>query len=126
VLQNIMGWDDIHLHRFFIHGKDYGIVRPGGMSFADDPWQVGVDATYVPKVSLLESVPWQVFKASSGTNCVNLALYLSGTGRTTVVGVVRAPKKSNIRFMVISSTSFLPAGTTCPLGIDIFPSFLEI
>ncbi len=24
VIQVMMGWDDIHLHRFRIHGKDYG------------------------------------------------------------------------------------------------------
>lgn len=40
VLQIVMDWDDIHLHRFCIHGKDYGIARSGGMGFADDPWQV--------------------------------------------------------------------------------------
>ena len=40
VLQIVMDWDDIHLHRFCIHGKDYGIARCGGMGFADDPRQV--------------------------------------------------------------------------------------
>ena len=40
VFQIVMDWDDIHLHRFCIHGKDYGIALPGGMGFADDPWQV--------------------------------------------------------------------------------------
>jgi hypothetical protein len=40
VLQIVMDWDDIHLHRFCIHGKDYGIARPGGMGFTDDPCQV--------------------------------------------------------------------------------------
>ena len=40
VLQIVMEWDDIHLHRFCIHGKNYGIARCGGMGFADDPRQV--------------------------------------------------------------------------------------
>jgi RimJ/RimL family protein N-acetyltransferase len=39
-LQIAMGWDDAHLHRFRIRGKDYGISRIGGISFRDDPHQV--------------------------------------------------------------------------------------
>ena len=40
VLQIAMGWEDLHLHQFRIHGKTYGIYRAGGISFADDPHQV--------------------------------------------------------------------------------------
>lgn len=40
ILQTVMGWEDLHLHQFRIHGKTYGIYRAGGMSFADDPHQV--------------------------------------------------------------------------------------
>ncbi len=40
VLQIAFGWTDTHLHRFVIHGKDYGIARLGGLSFADDPTRV--------------------------------------------------------------------------------------
>ena len=29
-----------HLHRFVIHGKDYGIAQIGGISFSDDPRKV--------------------------------------------------------------------------------------
>ena len=32
-----MGWSDDHLHRFRIHGKQYGIARMGGLSFSNDP-----------------------------------------------------------------------------------------
>lgn len=39
-LQIAMGWTDSHLHRFRIHGKDYGVAHLGGFSFADDPRQV--------------------------------------------------------------------------------------
>jgi hypothetical protein len=39
-LQIAMGWDDAHLHRFRIRGKDYGISRIGGIDFRDDPHQV--------------------------------------------------------------------------------------
>ena len=40
ILQIAFDWDDINLHRFYIHGKDYGIYHSGGMSFSDDPYQV--------------------------------------------------------------------------------------
>ncbi len=40
VLQIAMGWEDVHLHRFRIHGKYYGISRAGGLLFVDDPCQV--------------------------------------------------------------------------------------
>ena len=40
ILQIAFDWDDWNLHRFFIHGKDYGIYHSGGMSFSDDPHQV--------------------------------------------------------------------------------------
>ncbi len=40
VLQIAMGWEDLHLHQFRMHGKAYDIYRDGGMSFADDPHQV--------------------------------------------------------------------------------------
>ena len=40
ILQTVMGWEDVHLHRFRIHGKEYGIYREGGLIFSDDPDQV--------------------------------------------------------------------------------------
>src|SRR5271169_1253684 len=36
VIQLLMGWDDDHLHRFRIHGRDYGIAYVGGPSFDED------------------------------------------------------------------------------------------
>jgi hypothetical protein len=36
-LQLVMGWGDLHLNRFIIHGKDYGVYHDGGISFGDDP-----------------------------------------------------------------------------------------
>jgi hypothetical protein len=35
-----MGWSDSHLHRFHIHGKDYGVAHEGGLTFSDDPDRV--------------------------------------------------------------------------------------
>lgn len=37
IIQIAMGWSDYHLNRFTIHGKDYGLWHPGGISFSDDP-----------------------------------------------------------------------------------------
>jgi hypothetical protein len=36
-IQIAMGWSDSHLHRFRIHGKDYGVAHEGGLTFSDDP-----------------------------------------------------------------------------------------
>lgn|SRR5262249_19576844 len=44
ILQIAMGWEDIHLHRFRVHGKEYGISRIGGIFFDDDPFQVKLSA----------------------------------------------------------------------------------
>jgi hypothetical protein len=35
-----MGWSDSHLHRFYIHGKDYGVAHEGGVMFSDVPEKV--------------------------------------------------------------------------------------
>jgi hypothetical protein len=39
-LQIAMGWSDLHLNRFLIHGKDFGVTHIGGMTFSDDPYSV--------------------------------------------------------------------------------------
>ena len=39
-IQIAIGWRDLHLNRFHIHGKDYGVYHSGGITFADDPEQV--------------------------------------------------------------------------------------
>ena len=36
VIQILMSWDDEHLHRFRIHGQDYGIEYMDGLSFDED------------------------------------------------------------------------------------------
>jgi len=40
IIQIAMGWEDIHLHHFIIYGKDYGVSKSGGQSFADTASEV--------------------------------------------------------------------------------------
>ena len=39
-LQIAISWEDIHLNRFVIHGKEFGVAKIGGAWFRDDPRQV--------------------------------------------------------------------------------------
>lgn len=39
-IQIAFGWTDSHLHRFRIHGRDYGVSRLGGPAFSSDARQV--------------------------------------------------------------------------------------
>jgi hypothetical protein len=40
ILQIAMGWEDLHLHRFRLYGKEYGMYREGGLLFDDNPFQI--------------------------------------------------------------------------------------
>jgi Plasmid pRiA4b ORF-3-like protein len=39
-LQITFGWSDDHLHRFLIHGRQYGVAYIGGITFRDDPRRI--------------------------------------------------------------------------------------
>ena len=43
VLQTSLGWSDEHLHRFVIHGREYGVGHIGGLSFRDDARRVRLE-----------------------------------------------------------------------------------
>jgi hypothetical protein len=43
-IQIAMGWSDVHLNRFHIHGQDFGVYHDGGMGFADNPEKVLLSA----------------------------------------------------------------------------------
>src|SRR2546422_11001619 len=36
-LQLVLGWSNGHLHRFVVHGREYGVGYTGDLSFSDDP-----------------------------------------------------------------------------------------
>lgn len=40
VIQVAFGWMDLHLHRFEIHGREYGLYRPGGLGFDESARRV--------------------------------------------------------------------------------------
>jgi hypothetical protein len=43
-IQIAMGWSDVHLNRFHIHGLDFGVYHDGGICFADNPEKVPLSA----------------------------------------------------------------------------------
>ena len=43
-IQIAMGWSDVHLNRFHIHGQDFGVYHDGGICFADNPEKVLLSA----------------------------------------------------------------------------------
>src|SRR3974377_1168243 len=44
IIQITFGWSDTHLHRFHIHGRDYGINRVGGLWFSHDARAARLDS----------------------------------------------------------------------------------
>jgi len=43
-IQIAIGWSDVHLNRFHIHGQDFGVYHDGGISFADNPEKIPLSA----------------------------------------------------------------------------------
>ena len=58
-LQILMNWDDCHLHQFRIHGKRYGITRPGGISFSDNPHQTLLTQFHAVEDRVPRVYPWR-------------------------------------------------------------------
>ena len=44
IIQIAFGWSDTHLHRFRIHGRDYGVRPVGGLWFSHDAREVQLDS----------------------------------------------------------------------------------
>jgi Plasmid pRiA4b ORF-3-like protein len=42
VLQGAFGWENMHLHRFEIRGREYGLSRKGGVFFDTDTRKVRI------------------------------------------------------------------------------------
>ena len=40
MMQIAMGWEDLHLHQFRVHGKAYGVEGECGITFVDSPHRV--------------------------------------------------------------------------------------
>ena len=49
ILQTVFGWSGEHLHRFVIHGTDYGISYAGSEGFRDDARTVRLDTKRSPQ-----------------------------------------------------------------------------
>jgi len=61
-IQILMGWDDMHLHRFLIHRKAYGMARDGGLWFSDNPKQVPISSLHLrPKERFLYEYDFHAF-----------------------------------------------------------------
>ena len=43
-IQIAMGWSDVHLNQFHIHGQDFGVYHDGGICFSDNPEKVPLSA----------------------------------------------------------------------------------
>lgn len=43
-IQIAIGWSDVHLNRFHIHGQDFGVYHDGGICFSDNPEKVLLSA----------------------------------------------------------------------------------
>jgi len=43
-IQIAIGWSDVHLNRFHIHGQDFGVYHDGGICFSDNPEKVPLSA----------------------------------------------------------------------------------
>src|SRR5215472_10012981 len=56
-IQACFDWRGEHLHRFRIHGKDYGITYLGGISFDDNPHAVPLSRFRYPASVLLLCKP---------------------------------------------------------------------
>ncbi len=53
VIQIVFNWDNEHLHRFHIYGKDYGVAYAGGLSYSDDTHSASKAAIFYPGESIL-------------------------------------------------------------------------
>src|SRR5690242_17440102 len=57
-IQIAFGWSDFHLHRFRIHGRDYGVNRVHGLSSSCEARSVRLaDFPFRPSMSRLKSSP---------------------------------------------------------------------
>ena len=51
ILQVAFGWQDMHLHRFEIRGREYGVHQEGGVFFDTDAHEVSVRLSHLAPVA---------------------------------------------------------------------------
>ena len=70
ILQTVFGWSGEHLHRFVIHGTDYGISYAGSEGFRDDARTVRLDGREIKGMRNLQegrhSVARHLFHGRNG------------------------------------------------------------
>jgi hypothetical protein len=86
ILQTVFGWSGEHLHRFVIHGTEYGISYAGGPGFRDDARKIQLGELGL-RLSERFSYEYNYFAAWTGTGLPTL--YRRSPGRPTR-GVGRA------------------------------------
>lgn len=69
ILQVILEWDDDHLNKFIIYGKDYGVYHDGGIGFSDDPRTIHLkDFQFGPTVTSVRKCATDIFcRSKSGS-----------------------------------------------------------
>jgi hypothetical protein len=96
ILQTAMGWEDEHLHRFHLRGRDYGIYRGGGFSFRDDPTQIRLGDF---KLRLKERFIYQYDFTSNWQHQVRLEQILRANPKKTypvcIDGARKAPEEDS-------------------------------
>src|SRR5262249_9689630 len=109
ILQILFSWSGEHLHRFRIHGKNYGIAYSGGTSFDDDPYQVRLSDFHLHHRErfLYEydfSARWELEIRFENENIlpvvrqkpIRLVFSITSSGSPPLVSMIQSPNFSNL------------------------------
>ncbi len=101
VLQAAFGWSGQHLHRFAIHGREYGISYAGGPGFRDDAHRVALT-----DLGLRATERFAYHYDFTDDWCLDLRVERSSS-RPSPTGCTR-PRSARPRSSVSSSTTSSP------------------
>jgi integrase len=91
IIQRAFGWGDCHLHRFHIHGCDYGIWYPGTPGFRDDPTQVSLASFHFRQTELVnEGVSLNTIRKRLGHKNLQITLRYADQSDATADAELRA------------------------------------